>query len=113
MGIATFLLIISLGRDVSCGLTRVLTHKYLLFVGSISYSTYLAHPLAIRILEPLFNDLSWSSVVEFILVFLFTVLFSFGTYHLIEVPTNRFGRNLVLRGRSSGAPQQQARNQDA
>lgn len=75
-------------------LTKVLTFRPMLFLGSISYSIYLIHMLVHPALKD-WTQLQPSGLGYFLVVYGLTVGCSTATYLLIEKPTNTFGRRLA------------------
>ncbi|MGJ8627379.1 MAG: acyltransferase family protein [Sulfitobacter sp.] len=75
-------------------LTWLLTSRPMLFLGSISYSIYLIHPLVIHLLGD-YAMLPASGIGKFLVVYAVTIAVSTVTYLLVEKPTNQAGRNLV------------------
>lgn len=69
----------------------VLALTPLLFLGSISYSLYLVHPLVIAALRDSTDLDSGSKLVVFAVVLALTTMISILTYLVIERPTNRLG----------------------
>ncbi|OIQ32968.1 MAG: hypothetical protein BM559_10285 [Roseobacter sp. MedPE-SWchi] len=95
LAIATVILLAMLKteqRPILCGALSV---KPMLFLGSISYSIYLVHPLVIAGLEQ--SDLAegLTGGMWFLLVYLTVVVISFFSYMTIERPTNNLGRTLA------------------
>jgi len=98
MGLATTFLVIFLTADRMPRLTKFLTLKPMLFLGSISYSLYLWHFIVISVLKT--YDLTIAShLLNFITVYGITLVLSATTYLLIEKPSNDFGRRMVNRNR--------------
>jgi peptidoglycan/LPS O-acetylase OafA/YrhL len=65
-------------------LNRVLSAKWLVFIGTISYSLYLWHVLVVRVIsETPVGQLGWVSVPVKVL---FSVAVACGSYYLIELP---------------------------
>ncbi|EPX78919.1 acyltransferase family protein [Litoreibacter arenae] len=75
-------------------LNVMLTARPVLYLGSISYSIYLFHPVIIYISEQLgfSTNMSW---LNFIMVTSATAAFSTMTYLYIERPTNLIGKQMV------------------
>lgn len=76
------------------GTRGVLCLRPVLFLGSISYSLYLLHPLAITAVRKLGPEGISNGFPLFITATFVTVLFSSVTYGLIEHPSNKFGKRL-------------------
>ena len=68
-------------------LPKILSSKFLVFIGIISYSIYLSHTPVIHIMRPLFNlrHLPGDFFYAFA-TFLVTACISFTLYHLLEKP---------------------------
>ncbi len=94
LALATAMMIV--GIRIRPGGWHLLTWRPMLFLGSISYSIYLWHYIAIRLLEAHLPDLyAGGGLWRFVLVSVLTVAASTVTYELIEKPTNRLGRSLA------------------
>lgn len=65
-----------------------------LFLGSISYSLYLIHPLAIELVNALPPLSGHRGLAHFAIVTGVTVAFSALTYSVIEYPSNQLGKRL-------------------
>ena len=74
-------------------ITRLLSSKALVFVGRLSFSIYLWHWSLIVILQFIFPDILDNTLGR-ILVFVLTLLLSFISYKLIEVPSARIKLNI-------------------
>lgn len=74
--------------------TKPLTARPMLFLGSISYSIYLIHILVLHMFSD-FAMLPTSGIGKFLLVYVVTVAVSTVTYLLVEKPTNQLGRRMV------------------
>jgi peptidoglycan/LPS O-acetylase OafA/YrhL len=79
-----------------------------LFLGSISYSLYLIHPLAIELVAVLPALAQFSGFAHFLVVLMVTTTLSVVTYSPIEYPTNRLGRRLFGPTRTPDSPVQRA-----
>ena len=95
--LSTAIFIAFLRPDQFRVLCRILTVRPMLFLGSISYSIYLIHPLVIQALEDFGVINETGSFARFSLVYGITVALSSCTYILIEKPTNKLGRKMVER----------------
>ncbi len=77
-----------------------IVNRFLAGVGKISYSLYLVHIIIANLLIK-FDLTHYSSnsildvVIRFLIISTISLLFSFGTYKLVEIPFQRFGRNLI------------------
>ena len=94
LAISTAILIVWVTPSRAGWLTKPLTTRPVLFLGSISYSIYLVHTLVIHVLA----DLEWlpaSGHGKFLVVYAITLILSTLTYLLIEKPTNQYGRKIV------------------
>lgn len=86
------------GRCLSAVL---LSSAFFVFLGDISYSVYLTHPIALNVLEevakrlPWFEGLAWWIPATLVL----TVMISIVSYYWFEVPAKR-----LLRGRPATRP---------
>ncbi len=95
LAIATIILLAVLKKQNCPNICGVLSVKPMLFLGSISYSIYLIHPLVIAGLEQIGLVKSLTGITWFLLVFLTVVVISFFSYMVIERPTNNLGRALA------------------
>ncbi len=98
MGLTTTLIVIFLTADRMPLLTKFLTLKPMLFLGSISYSLYLWHYIVLSVLKT-YDFTTASNLFNFIIVYGITVALSAVTYLVIEKPSNDFGRRLVNRNK--------------
>ena len=92
--LCTAVLIVCVTPSRAGWITKPLTVRPMLFLGSISYSIYLLHFLVLHILRDL-SLLPTSGFKIFIIVYTVTVAFSTVSYFLIEKPTNQYGRRIV------------------
>lgn len=95
--LATVILIALLHPAQFGGVCRVLSGRVLLFLGSISYSIYLIHPLVIQGLERAEMIAPEGGILQFLLIYAVTVALSCCTYLLVEKPSNALGRRLAGR----------------
>ena len=87
-------LLASLTPSGAKGINSILTWRPLLFVGSISYSVYLLHMISIALLRGVGIEPK-IGLVNFLVVYILTLVLSALTYRLIERPSNEFGRRYV------------------
>ena len=82
----------------SSWITRILAHPWLVYLGEISYSTYMVHYLVYDVLKAGFvaSDGSVNPVYVWI-SFLVVFLFSIGLHHAIDTPTQRYFRRRFAR----------------
>lgn len=92
--LAAAILIVCVAPGRAAWLTKILTNRIMLFLGSISYSIYLLHTLVVHTLREVWGGFD-SSIVHFLVVYGVTVLLATATYFLIERPTNSFGKRLA------------------
>lgn len=92
LGIATAMLITF--RASSRDVRGVLCLRPMLFLGSISYSIYLLHPLAIETVLAIPALAAIGGFGHFALVALLTIAASVVTYSAIEHPSNSLGKRL-------------------
>ena len=78
LALSTAILIVCVTPARATWVTRPLTARPMLFLGSISYSIYLIHGIG-----------------RFMVVYGITIVLSAGTYLLVEIPTNQAGRRMV------------------
>ena len=97
LALSTAILIAFLQPNKFGMLCQALTARPMLFLGSISYSIYLIHPLVIKALLGVGIISETSSLSGFVLIYCITVTISSITYVLIEKTTNKLGRNLSLK----------------
>jgi peptidoglycan/LPS O-acetylase OafA/YrhL len=106
-----FALILANCDDDDSLINRLLSSSPLIFVGEISYSLYLFHPLSPRI------GIAWPEkafeinllpvlALNMVVTWGCAIVFAFGMYALVEMPAQRKLRSLWARwyGRRSGAP---------
>jgi peptidoglycan/LPS O-acetylase OafA/YrhL len=94
LALSTAILIVYVTPARARWVTRPLTTRLMLFLGSISYSIYLIHLLVFHILSDV-AMLPTSSIGKFLVVFGITIALSTVTYMIIEKPTNQAGRRMV------------------
>lgn len=94
IAVATAILIVFVTPARAGSLTKVLTVRPMLFVGSISYSLYLIHLLVTHMLTDL-QLLPPGGLVTFGVVFGISIALSTLTYIYVERPTNELGRRIV------------------
>jgi peptidoglycan/LPS O-acetylase OafA/YrhL len=88
MGAAMFLFLLI----HSSRLKNILTNKFLVVIGSVSYSIYLSHLLILALFLPL--SASVSPLLLFVMVLSATLLYSMISFVLIERPAIMAGRKL-------------------
>lgn len=103
LGLATAGLIVC--RPGSGERPGFLDYRPMLFLGSISYSLYLLHFLALMIMVRFPEIAEASGVARFAVAFLLTTALSVLTYTLIEYPSNRLGRRWFGGQRPHPAPE--------
>ena len=81
-------------RESSLRHRGVLSRRPFIFLGSISYSLYLSHPLVLHLvlLQPVLQ--ADSRIAGFGIALVLTTIFSVVTYLLVEYPSNALGRKL-------------------
>lgn len=94
LAFSTAVLIVWVTPTRAAWVTKPLTARPMLFLGSISYSIYLIHFLVLHVLGD-FAMLPLSGIRKFLLVYVLTVVVSTVTYLLVEKPTNQVGRRMV------------------
>jgi len=95
------LLIFSLALGGSA-VSRAIFGRIPRFLGDISYSTYLTHPMAEPVLHRLPVDVS-SPVAHLVVIMAIVYIMSWVSYSAIEVPAKRWLRR-VLGGRPVSVP---------
>lgn len=83
-------------------LARILSHRWLVYGGDISYSFYMFHMLVIRYVALILAGTGWVIPLPgggFILVFVITLLVSCASYELYETPLRRWARQRFGRSR--------------
>lgn len=96
LALSTAILIVCVTPARAGWVTRPLTVRPMLFLGSISYSIYLIHVVVLHVLGD-FTLLPASGIGTFLIVYGVTVAISTATYLLVEKPTNQVGRRMVQR----------------
>ncbi|MCF6315106.1 MAG: acyltransferase [Marinosulfonomonas sp.] len=94
IALSTAILIVYMTPSRAGWVTKPLTVRPMLFLGSISYSIYLLHILVLHVLRDL-SLLPAPGLQTFLVVYAITVVLSTATYLLIEKPTNQYGRRMV------------------
>ncbi len=90
LGLATAGIIVF--YDHNAARAKLLTWRPMLFLGSISYSLYLIHYLAITIVNAIWPAHAVTGTPFFVLITALTIVLSTATYLLIERPSNRLGK---------------------
>ncbi len=98
---ACYLLIFSLALGGSA-VSRAISGRIPRFLGDISYSTYLTHPMAEPVLRRLPVHVS-SPVAHLVVIMIIVYIMSWVSYSAIEVPAKRWLRR-VVGGRPVGVP---------
>lgn len=93
IGIATAIALVAMSPNRFPSLVNLLTSRPMLFLGSISYSLYLVHPLSIHFLKYMSLEFN-HNFLNFLLVYCLTIFISSLTYLFIESPTNKLGHKL-------------------
>jgi peptidoglycan/LPS O-acetylase OafA/YrhL len=65
-------------------------NKYFIFIGTISYSTYLIHPI---VRDSIYHNFEFHPG-QIVLIFFLTYLLSWASFYFIELRSIRFGRQL-------------------
>ncbi|KQL39940.1 hypothetical protein AN960_08180 [Bacillus sp. FJAT-25509] len=104
---ATGLFIIAIG---SSKIEKILMYKPIQFVGKISFSLYLYHPLVLLSFVHLFYNILPLWVV-FIMTIVFSIAIAYIAWRYVEVPSMQLGRRLANRGNSFQSNQFLTRNQ--
>lgn len=95
---------------LSAGSNLIMNNRLTRFFGKISYSVYLVHPLVIRVLDPVFQDIyalpygvgfKYSAAV--LLSLLATTVVSMASYRFIELPAMQLAKYLVAKRKSVAA----------
>lgn len=92
IGISGILLISICIMDIP-GLKKVMNNSVFSFLGKISYSLYLIHPIILLFLVYTFNTLSYNALIFIILAA--SVLLSWGYYMAVEEPSMKLGKYLA------------------
>jgi len=71
--------------------SRLMHNKYIIFIGKISYSTYLLHFFVLNLIVK--NSFPW--VISLCLLISLTILISYLSYKFIEQPGQKLGKRLV------------------
>jgi peptidoglycan/LPS O-acetylase OafA/YrhL len=94
-------LIFCVSRYRSSEVAAILSAPLMVMLGDLSYSIYTVHTWTLRIFErPTMTfslGVGLEAVFRIVVALLFTVIVSFATYTLIEVPARAWGRKLVAR----------------
>jgi peptidoglycan/LPS O-acetylase OafA/YrhL len=88
--LALFMLTLSLHDTYRANRINILSSRYFVFLGEISLSLYLLHPIAIR-LVPIAPGVPYLAFRIIVAIF-FSIALAVGTYQLIEVPARRWIR---------------------
>jgi len=91
LAIGTAILIANVSNQKAPLICDFLSQKLFLFLGTISYSLYLLHPVAIGLLRQIGLQLD-TKFLQFSVTLSVTIVLSVITYQLIEHPTNKLGR---------------------
>jgi peptidoglycan/LPS O-acetylase OafA/YrhL len=99
---AAFFAVILLNCEGNSGLNRVLSSASLVFLGEISFSLYLFHPLLARFAifwpdRPFEPDLMPILLFNMAISGFTAVAFAYGMYRLVEMPGQRILRRLLVR----------------
>jgi peptidoglycan/LPS O-acetylase OafA/YrhL len=99
---AVFFAVILLNCEGKSGINRVLSSASLVFVGEISYSLYLFHPLIARFGIHWPDRLFETSLIPVLLFNMtvtgfYAVVFAYGMYRIVEMPAQRTLRRLLPR----------------
>jgi peptidoglycan/LPS O-acetylase OafA/YrhL len=82
-----FAYLVALALDNKSSLSRFLSSKFFIFLGTISYSIYLTHTLVIHIMEDNFHPTNTLlNICIIIAIFLITIAVSYALYILLEKP---------------------------
>jgi peptidoglycan/LPS O-acetylase OafA/YrhL len=94
-----FLVVVFLSVDTSW-LARMLSNKVLVYIGEISYSTYMVHYFVYDVLKAGWvKDGQQVSLVPLIASFLAVLLLSMLMYKFVEIPAQNYLRSGVLKNR--------------
>jgi peptidoglycan/LPS O-acetylase OafA/YrhL len=91
IGISGILLISICIMDIP-GLKKLMNNSIFSFLGKISYSLYLIHPIILLFMVYTFNNTNYNVLIFAILAV--SVLLSWGYYMAIEEPSMKLGRYL-------------------
>ena len=82
-------------------ISRFLSHKHFILLGKISFSFYMLHGLVMRYLLALERRLQiiQHHYIMMLIIFLTIILLSYIVYRTIELPANRYLRNLSRKNR--------------
>ncbi len=75
------------------GYKRIMNKPVFMFLGDISYSLYLVHPILLLIIVHAFSPVSYNVLI--FVVILSSVLFAYFYYLAVEKPSIRLGRSLA------------------
>jgi peptidoglycan/LPS O-acetylase OafA/YrhL len=79
-------------------LSRLLSSRVLVYLGTISYGFYLFHPLFldlfVKVIPARYRDL-WGSYLWFVITFFAATAFSWASFHFLEKKTVLWGRRLT------------------
>ncbi len=74
-----------------------LHNRVLTYLGAISYSIYLFHPIIFKWFNPLLLRLGLPVIINILILLVIVVIFSSGTYKVIEMPFVQIGKKLRSR----------------
>lgn len=93
-----FALLIAYLSTTSSWITRFLSAPPLVYLGEISYSTYMVHYLVYDLLKALFiSDLEQANPLYVWLSFLVVLLLSMLLHHVVDMPSQKFFRRSIVR----------------
>lgn len=93
-----FALLIAYLSTTSSWITRFLSRPTLVYLGEISYSTYMVHYLVYDLLKALFiSDLKQPNQLYVWLSFLVVLVLSMLLHHVVDMPSQKFFRRSSLR----------------